>query len=1201
MKEKLCEIKNSINRSSHSKYGFLLSIVALVEIIMIICVSTFSWVETISSIKISNEGKIAQIDTYTYTDAEVGSNYNEPINLSDYFRASGNAHLSAASSADGLNFFFPRVARVGNNAQAFRKGTINDKNTNYISFSFKVKAEGNNQNFFFSDVPTFKADNEVITDKNDIRLAISVADSNGKAESTRIYSYKEANEKVVADPNGTTVQESSICAFKNFTDNNSTDPNHILFSVDADQTKTITITMWLQNVSNVNDYSGKTISSPDFQIVTATKMTQIEFVDKTSGFNSTEEPTKNSWHWVGNDKAIMWVRTAAGKNFKMTPSAVAEGGAPKWTVSLPTDQLGDKNGDMYFYRTYPSVSEPQNDYLNYWITKFAESSGHGVNPTYSAYGASLSGTRLVHGTWGYLSEIQLLGEDKNVLPTPSSAEALNITKVTMKNSDNISVEMNYNNSSWRAFIPQDEASRNLTFSFNGYNINASNRDIDEDISTYCVTSSSTGYWCPPAVVKVAVYEPHSNRGSVSVSGGAVGAQQVKVTKGTTVTVTASPKADYAFEGWYKDEACTEKADVGSRSSFNLIADSTTDEYIFYAKFQYNVQLTSYTDDTESGAGGKVQINDGTSGAKVSAPVKDGDPVVLKAIPAKDNYAFEGWYDTNNKQITDDGGNHITTTEIKITSLDKPINYRASFKVKTFTLKAYAKANEGKEIGGVRFSNETDTSYRNYAETTVKFTDKVKFMANPNSAEGYEFKGWYSDEACKNPVSDKLEFEVDKNFEHEILYAKFELKKYTVKAVAVKDTGTEASDEVGTVQITVGGTSTASGKTAEMPDVTHGSEVTFKATAKPDSGYKFIGWYDSKGIFISDKAEYTTENGIADNITYYARFTKGTTIYFTDSFAEDGGYAAYYAYLYQGDNKITGGWPGTQISPNSDGTIVTDEATGYCVYTNDSDKSGDFNVIINDNKKEGAKQHPGSGDGLKGTFGNTYFFDKTKGSNEVMNAFDPISVGIDAATFNASDERQFNGFAGGTIKVGFNTYDAVKRLSRQRGDYFYATPQPANGYEFSGWFTDASCTVPVDESDVTDGKLKIVPQNGDTYYAKFVESASRKLYLKPNSNWNQQGNDHDPRFAAYFMDGNRDGNTAKWVSMTQVDNGYYEVVIPEGDWKYVIFCRMNGSTTENNWDNKYNQTNDLDIPTDGTNCYTVKDGTWDKGVGTWSTY
>ena len=145
MKEKLKQIKNSINRSNNSKYGFLLSIVALVEIIMIISVSTFSWVETISSIKISNEGKVGTIDTYTFTDAlvGVGSDYNKSIDLSDYFRASGNAHLSAASSADGVNFFFPKVANANGSSSSstYRKGTLNDKNTNYISFSFKVTAK----------------------------------------------------------------------------------------------------------------------------------------------------------------------------------------------------------------------------------------------------------------------------------------------------------------------------------------------------------------------------------------------------------------------------------------------------------------------------------------------------------------------------------------------------------------------------------------------------------------------------------------------------------------------------------------------------------------------------------------------------------------------------------------------------------------------------------------------------------------------------------------------------------------------------------------------------------------------------------------------------------------------------------------------------------------------------------------------------
>jgi hypothetical protein len=99
----------------------------------------------------------------------------------------------------------------------------------------------------------------------------------------------------------------------------------------------------------------------------------------------------------------------------------------------------------------------------------------------------------------------------------------------------------------------------------------------------------------------------------------------------------------------------------------------------------------------------------------------------------------------------------------------------------------------------------------------------------------------------------------------------------------------------------------------------------------------------------------------------------------------------------------------------------------------------------------------------------------------------------------------------------------------------------------------------------------------------------KLYLKPNSNWTKD----NARFAAYFF-----GNGEKWVSAVAVEDGYYEVSVPSG-YSKIIFCRMNPSTSTNNWNNRWNQTSDLTVPTDGTNCYTVKEGTWSAGGGSWS--
>ena len=77
------------------------------------------------------------------------------------------------------------------------------------------------------------------------------------------------------------------------------------------------------------------------------------------------------------------------------------------------------------------------------------------------------------------------------------------------------------------------------------------------------------------------------------------------------------------------------------------------------------------------------------------------------------------------------------------------------------------------------------------------------------------------------------------------------------------------------------------------------------------------------------------------------------------------------------------------------------------------------------------------------------------------------------------------------------------------------------------------------------------------------------------------------------------NASCWVDMTDPDgDGVYSAALPEGDWSFVIFCRMNGAASENNWNNKWNQTADL-FPPEGTNCYSVAEGTWDNGGGTWS--
>ena len=154
-----------------------------------------------------------------------------------------------------------------------------------------------------------------------------------------------------------------------------------------------------------------------------------------------------------------------------------------------------------------------------------------------------------------------------------------------------------------------------------------------------------------------------------------------------------------------------------------------------------------------------------------------------------------------------------------------------------------------------------------------------------------------------------------------------------------------------------------------------------------------------------------------------------------------------------------------------------------------------------------------------------------------------------------------------------------------------TATPAEGYEFVNWTsgeTEVSTANPFTFTVTSDTTL--VANFKEVVVEEPVEA---KLYLTPNANWNVD----NARFAAYFF-----GNGETWVSMTKVagETNLYEVAVPTTKvYPNVIFCRMNPAAAANNWDNKWNQTDNLVIPTDGKNHYTVKENTWDKGGGTWS--
>lgn len=123
------------------------------------------------------------------------------------------------------------------------------------------------------------------------------------------------------------------------------------------------------------------------------------------------------------------------------------------------------------------------------------------------------------------------------------------------------------------------------------------------------------------------------------------------------------------------------------------------------------------------------------------------------------------------------------------------------------------------------------------------------------------------------------------------------------------------------------------------------------------------------------------------------------------------------------------------------------------------------------------------------------------------------------------------------------------------------------------------------------------------YIETPDLSVRTLYLKPSADWLSKGGSIDPRFAVYCFGG---GIEAKWYDLEAVDAGCGSGIIYKTEvsksYTGLIFCRMRGDKPENIWDNKWNQTADLTMPSTDAAVYEEQHGSsWDGSDNThWRT-
>lgn len=703
----------------------VLSVVALIQIMLLITGTTFSWVETISSLALTGGGII---DNPVKTVANIGSGtgYDKALDLDAYFKKAGNVHLSTCSSADGQNFYFPIVGDNNN----YRQSTVNDRNVNYIGYNLKVvnKEKNKSKDFKFGNIPSIKIGNKEV-DNNRVRIAITVDGV------TKIFSNKDDTENVVAATDGK-LSKTTVNAFDKYT-NSDEKVTLPVFSIPANSSKEVKISLWLQDSNSGNNGD---VAVNDFTLVVSKKCVEVKYgTDSDSTMGDISIGSNNQQICYGEEGKTVPLNATANPGYKFMGWYEDSGCQKEASVTGGKFKIGsDSKYTLYalFKKTYTVnvIAVTDND----------ENNHKGGTVQINSDVASTNATK---------NDVTV-GETVKLTATPNEGYAFvgwydsateDTPQITGENPANVEID----------------------------SVNPTDRTIYArfEIKKYTVTASAVSE------------DDDDNIQGNKITYGNEQKAQVKVTvkHGDSVTFEAVPVdgSGYVFDGWYSDKDC----------SSNKLSDNTTytvrsvkaDQNI-YARFvlkRYTVDVYAYcyndktTDLTVQSDYGNVKSGTVTS-THIQQIIKYGTSFSFTAV-GNENCEFEGWYNKANNTLINDTSVTYSVDSFKgdsQTSENKKSFY-AKFKIKTKKITVHSVKNDSTDTSTVNINRTLTTDVINYGETAT-------ISAEPGANS--EFKGWFTDEACTEKVGDNylnknLSITVNKDTPTDY-YAKFE-KKTTV--------------------------------------------------------------------------------------------------------------------------------------------------------------------------------------------------------------------------------------------------------------------------------------------------------------------------------------------------------------------------------------------------------------------------------------
>ena len=295
----------------------------------------------------------------------------------------------------------------------------------------------------------------------------------------------------------------------------------------------------------------------------------------------------------------------------------------------------------------------------------------------------------------------------------------------------------------------------------------------------------------------------------------------------TITLEDATKEDYVFAGWYSEQGYTKQ--------ITEIAKGSTGNITLYAKWnikKYNIAF----DGNEATSGTMSTMSDREYGVSYQLEANTYE---------REGYTFTGW----NTKADGSGTSYADGATVSNLSEEdgSTVTLYAQWSKVTYSITYQLNGGENNADNPVAYDVDTATIT----------------LENPTRI-GYNFGGWYSDEACNEKVTG-----ITKGSTGNItFFAEWIPYKYNI-----------AFD----------GNGSTSGFMSDKTDVEYGTEFSLSTNLYECAGYVFAGWNteaDGSGTTYADGASVsnlTTENG--GTVTLYAQWEREK---FTITYVLDGG-------------------------------------------------------------------------------------------------------------------------------------------------------------------------------------------------------------------------------------------------------------------------------------------------------------------------